>query len=502
LELPLEARNASSASPDADSADEGVPFVRAVLISTYELGHQPLGIASPAAWLRGDGVAVDTLDLSRQVLDPGIIEQADLIAFHLPMHTATRIALAALPDILAVNNRAHLCFYGLYAPMNETHLRSVGAQTILGGEFEDGLLQLTRRLREHNDPVIVRQGPVISTARQLFQVPDRTTLPPLERYGKIVHSGRHLVAGYTESTRGCRHQCRHCPIVPVYGGTLRVVQADVVLADIDQQVTAGAEHITFGDPDFFNAPAHARRIVGAMHERHPHLTYDATIKVEHLVRHADQLPWLRDTGCLFVTTAAETIDDRVLQLFDKRHTTEDFVAAVQLCRDLDLVLTPTFIPFHPWTSVKEFRRLLSLIDELDLVDAVAPVQLTIRLLITAESRLLELPEVGQLLGQFNPESLTYEWSNADTAVDSLHRAVVAHVEDGVQRGFGRTEIFNGVWHIASGFDDAKLPGPRQRRQRVLPTPTEQWFCCAEPLSDTLAHAGSGNSRPGKASTCH
>ncbi len=108
---------------------------------------------------------------------------------------------------------------------------------------------------------------------------------------------------------GCKHRCRHCPIVPVYDGQFRVVPADVVLADIDQQVGAGAEHITFGDPDFFNGPTHARRIVEALHARHPALTYDVTIKVEHLLKHRELLPVLARTGCLFVTSAVEAVDD-------------------------------------------------------------------------------------------------------------------------------------------------------------------------------------------------
>jgi len=467
--------------------------MRIVLISTYEMGRQPVGIASPVAWLRRDQFDVRTLDLSRERLDAHTVESADLIAFHLPMHTATRMAVAALPEVRALNDRAHLCFYGLYASINEPHLRSLGAGTILGGEFEEGLVQLARQLRlEDGSAANLPTGPVISTDRQLFQVPDRTTLPPLDQYARIAHSGRRLVAGYTESTRGCRHLCRHCPVVPVYGGTLRVVPSDVVLADIDQQVAAGAEHITFGDPDFFNGPAHARRIIEAMHARHPEVTYDVTIKVQHLLRHAALLPLLRATGCLFVTTAAETIDDRVLELFDKRHTAADFVAAVQLCRDNDLVLTPTFIPFHPWTSVAEYRRLLSLIDDLDLVDAVAPVQLTVRLLVTAGSRLLELSETRAALGPFDAESLTYEWASADRTVDDLHQAVVGYVEEAIRRGLPRTEVFGGIWHIAGKFDDAAVTAPRQRVPRDLPAPTEQWFCCSEPMSDALAQAGAGS----------
>ena len=108
--------------------------------------------------------------------------------------------------------------------------------------------------------------------------------------------------------------------MPVYQGQFRVVQPEVVLADIAAQVAAGAEHITFGDPDFFNGPTHAMHIVDAMHAAHPRVTFDVTIKVEHLLQHRDLLPRLAASGCAFVTSAVESLDDRVLAFLDKGHT--------------------------------------------------------------------------------------------------------------------------------------------------------------------------------------
>ena len=63
------------------------------------------------------------------------------------MHTATRLAARAAEKVRAANPRAHLCFFGLYASLNEAYLRDLGGQTILGGEFESGLAALARRLR-------------------------------------------------------------------------------------------------------------------------------------------------------------------------------------------------------------------------------------------------------------------------------------------------------------------------------------------------------------------
>ena len=77
--------------------------------------------------------------------------------------------------------------------------------------------------------------------------------------------------------------------MPVYGGPFRAIPIDVVVGDVRAQVAAGAEHISFGDPDFFNGPTHARRIVEAVAKEFPRLTYDVTIKIEHILRHVDML---------------------------------------------------------------------------------------------------------------------------------------------------------------------------------------------------------------------
>ena len=214
-----------------------------VLISTYELGHQPFGLASPAAWLKAEGANVACFDLAVQGLDTQAVIAADLVAFYIPMHIATRIATSLLARIQALNPAAHLCCFGLYASVNEPYLRKLGVDTILGGEFETGLVALVQRLRakELGD----QREPVISLAKQDFLTPDRSGLPPLAKYAFLdLGDGRQRVAGYTEASRGCKHLCRHCPIVPVYNGRFRIVPQAVVLADIRNQVAAGARHIS------------------------------------------------------------------------------------------------------------------------------------------------------------------------------------------------------------------------------------------------------------------
>jgi len=449
-----------------------------VLISTYELGHQPFGLASPAAWLKQAGATVTCLDLAVQRLDKQAVASADLVAFYVPMHTATRIAVSIVGRVKAINPRAHVCFFGLYAPVNENYLRELGADTILGGEFEEGLVSLYRRLSANGSAS--QQEPVISLARQNFLVPDRSGLPGLSQYAWLNLGNRNRrTVGYTEASRGCKHLCRHCPIVPVYGGQFRIVQRNVVLEDIRQQVEAGARHITFGDPDFLNGPGHAIPLVEALHRQFPDLTYDVTIKIEHLLKQATVLPILRDTGCLFVTSAVESMDNTILDIFDKRHTREDFIQVVSLFREVGLTLNPTFVTFTPWTSLEGYLDLLWWISELDLIDNISPIQYAIRLLIPAGSKLLELPIVQERVGDFDEAALCYRWSHPDARVDRLHTDVLDVIKASQERGESRQAIFDRVWQLAH---EAAMSGgtfsvaSHRSPQAPIPHLSEPWYC--------------------------
>jgi radical SAM superfamily enzyme YgiQ (UPF0313 family) len=448
-----------------------------LLISTYELGRQPFGLASPAAWLRNAGHTVASADVSRQPLDPDVVRRAGLVAFYLPMHTATRLALPIIDAVRDLNPDARLCAYGLYAPLNADLLRARGVSSILGGEFEEALVRVAAGT---NHPPA---GPG-DIPRLTFVVPDRAGLPALSSYSSLrVPDGTTRVVGYTEASRGCKHLCRHCPVVPVYDGQFRIVSPDVVLADIRTLVSSGAEHVTFGDPDFFNGIGHALRVVERLARECPGVTYDVTIKIEHLLRYAEHLPRLRDTGCLFVTSAAESVDDRVLALLDKGHTRRDFERAVQLCREAGLTLSPTFVAFTPWTTMDGYRALLGAIDELDLVEHVAPVQLAIRLLLPEGSRLLAVPEVRNLVGGFDPEHLAYPWVHADPRVDRLQRDVGRLV--GAGASLSRAEVFEQVWDLAheEAPDRAADRTRGGRTGLAVPYVDEPWYCCAEPLED-------------------
>jgi len=454
--------------------------VKIALISTYELGRQPFGLASPAAWLESRGHEVVCVDTSRQQLPLDIVTQAGLVAFYLPMHTATRLAVPLIQRILKAQPEAYICCYGLYAPMNQPFLRALGVKTVIGGEFEQALVNLADGAG--SDP------PLISLDRLRFVAPNRSQLPVLSSYATLSLDGASKRVGSTEASRGCKHLCRHCPVVPVYNGVFRIVQRDVVLADIRQQVAMGAEHITFGDPDFFNGPGHAMALVDAVHAEFPGLTYDVTIKIEHLLKHRDLLPRLKTTGCLFIISAVESINDRVLELLDKGHTRADFVAAVRLTREAGLTLTPTFVTFTPWTTLRDFRELLETLFDLDLVENVAPIQLAIRLLIPAGSRLLELPEMRAKLGEFDSSALSYQWRHDDPAVDRL----CAEIQSLIQREERQTDpqrksrraIFARIWDLAH---DRPFPADFHFATcGAVPFLSEAWYCCAEPTSEQLA----------------
>jgi radical SAM superfamily enzyme YgiQ (UPF0313 family) len=448
-----------------------------LLISTYDLGRQPFGLASAAAALKGAGHEVVCADLAKQKVDPADVGRASAIAFFLPMHTATRLAIAVIDRVRTLNPSAHLVAYGLYAPLNAPLLRDHGVRTILGGEFEDDLIRAVDSAAS-TDLATSSDGARPAIARVTFRVPDRTGLPALARYATLQAGDERRLAGYTEASRGCKHRCRHCPIVPVYDGRFRIVPVAIVMDDVAAQVAAGARHVTFGDPDFFNGIGHAKAIVDRFAQRFPGISYDVTIKVEHLLRHDDMLPRLRDTGCAFVTSAVESVDDRVLAALEKGHTRADVERVAARFREIGLVLAPTFVAFTPWTTLDGYRDLLETIERLDLVEQVAPIQLAIRLLVTEGSRLRELDDVRRLLRPFDPRSLTYPWGHPDPRVDRLQKTIESMV--GVTISASRRDVFARVWriaHEAAGveFERLRLPPPRAARA-TIPYLNEPWYC--------------------------
>ena len=437
------------------------------LVSTYELGRQPFGLASPAAWLTRAGLDVTCLDLSRQPFDASIAE-ADLVAFHLPMHTATRLAVPVIARLRDLNPNVEICGYGLYAFLNEAFLRSIGVSHILGAEYEADLV----RLAMDEPPLMASEGGI---QRLKFVTPNRDTLPPLTQYATLQHGAQRRVVGYTEASRGCKHTCRHCPIVPVYEGQFRIIPVDVVMADIERQIEKGAEHVTFGDPDFLNGIGHARRVMQAVARRFPELTYDVTVKVEHLLQHRQLIPELRNTGCVFITSAVELFDAAALEGLQEVQTRGDVERAVDICRTAGVPIAPTFVAFNPWTTLDSYRDFLTEIDRLELVDNVAPIQLGIRLLVTSGSRLVDLNDSDLCLGSYDESRLLYPWCHKDPLIDQLGDDIGALI--GRNLRVPRQVIFNEVWKRAHhGVESAVRKSYGQRQRTEVPYLNEPWYC--------------------------
>jgi hypothetical protein len=481
-----------------------------VLVSCYEPGYQPIAVASPAAFLRQAGYAPLCLDLAvEELAERGLerLARARLIAISAPMHTAMTIGVRLARRVRASNPDAHLCFFGLYAALNQRLLRDAEARpdhpdrgrpladSVLGAECEEQLVALAGRLDARGaagaSPVAADAGRDLAREpprlrRLPYLVPERDDLPPLDRYARLLIGDERRVAGHVEATRGCKYLCRHCPIPPVYGGRFFAVPQAIVLEDARRQVAAGARHITFGDPDFLNSAKHARQVVRALHAEHPSVTFSFTTKVEHVLAHRELFPELAASGCLFVVSAVESLSDTVLRLLDKGHTRDDVAAALSIARQAGISFRPTFVAFTPFTTLDDYLDLCRFIRDRDLEQEVDPVQLAIRLLIPPGSLMLELPELAPFLTGLDVEGLTHTWRHPDPHMDSLEQTVVALVEEAGRDGEAPHATFARIHALA-----ARLAGQPAPPLRLKPRPappahlSESWFCCAQPTQMQL-----------------
>ena len=457
------------------------------LVSTYEMGHQPLGLAAAAACLRADGHDVECLDAAVNPPEVQALQKADIVGISVPMHTAARLGIELARGIRRINPDAHIAFYGLYASPLYDHLTGSGlADSVIGGEYEIGLRALATQLTaETNDVSSLPPGvgPLPVFERQSFLMPDRTGLPALENYCHLSIDDELRLAGYVEASRGCAHTCTHCPLTPVYGGRLRLIQTETMLADIEQLVALGARHITFGDPDWLNAVPHSLAIAEELHRRHPNVTFDATIKVEHLLAQKTLLPHLAELGCLFITSAFESTDDTVLRALQKGHTRDDLKTALGVVTAAGIALRPTWMTFTPWTTAEAFWDLLSFIEDNGLVNNVQPVQYALKLLLPPGSPLVEVIDGQGLLRPFDEKGLTFDWINPDSRLEPLRRQIAQIVEADTALGpDGAAVSYEATFAkvklaaqeaLPEAFASASVtPQPR----KTVPGLTESWFC--------------------------
>ena len=456
-----------------------------LLVACYELGHQPLAVAWPAAFLERAGYRPAVMDLSVEPFDADKVARATLVAISVPMHTALRLGVTVAERVRAANPGCHVCFFGLYASLNAEYLFAHGAQSVIGGEAETVLVELARALEASDGravPGLLRPGREATPhLRRLdFPVPSRAQLPSLKSYAHLERDGRHEPVGYVEASRGCLHVCRHCPIPPVYGGRFFAVPAAVVVADIRQQVAAGARHITFGDPDFLNGPTHALKLARALHAEFQEVSFDFTAKIEHLLRHRVHLRELVPLGCVFIVSAAESLSDTVLAYLDKGHTRADIVAALQATSEAGVELRPTWVAFTPWTRLADYRELLDFVEAEGLVDDVDPVQYALRLLVPPGSLLLGSPAMHPYLGPLEEETLSYRWTHPDSRMDELQEMVSDAVGTAAESTEEAAVTFDRVRALADEAAGehrhpslaARLAPDRLRAPRL----TQAWFC--------------------------
>jgi len=450
--------------------------MRPLLISTYELGHQPLMLAVAQGALLDAGVDVDVLDAHLAAPTADQLRAAPLIAIAVPMHTALRLGLEIVRAARTVGSSARIVMFGLYAPLNAEHLFAAGVDVVLGPEFSEPLVAVARGGNLAGVPGIWLPGvtPELRPSRPGSMRVERRGLAQLESYAHLVQGTTSHKVGYVEATRGCKHTCRHCPITPVYQGRFFALDRDAVLADVDLLVAAGAEHITFGDPDFLNGPAHSLRLVERLHARHPSVTWDATIKVEHILQQPEVFARFKELGCLFVVSAVESFSDHVLTALDKGHTGEDARRAINILRKAGITLRPTFVAFSPWGSAADYLHMLDVIDDEGIHDAVDPVQLAIRLLIPPHSALLETCAHEPWLGPLNPTTLSHVWNHPDPRMDALAHELTDAVGHAAQQDplVTLAQVMALARSRLGSTRPPALPDMKERAPRL----DESWFC--------------------------
>lgn len=449
--------------------------MRVLVLSLYDLGRPPLEALALAEQIRRAGQTdyqVDVVDLAVESWPTDFVAAADVVVLPVPMHTAARMAVEASARIRSGGSGARIACFGLYAHLaggglDEAVDASFGPQHV-HAVFEWLALQPTRV----SVPFRASDVPFDSSSSSVNVSPDR--------YAHLAIGIERRVAGALSASSGCLHRCTHCPVPVAFDGRIKLASVDSVLASARLQIDGGAEHLSFVDPDFLNAPSHARRVVHALRRAHPTVTFDCTVKVEHILRHSEIWPEFAAAGCLFVVSALESVDDEVLRILDKGHTAAQGERAVDVLRSAGIEIRPSLLPFTPWTTVQGVAELFAFAERCDLIDSIDPVQFSIRLLVPQGSLLARHAAMLPYRGAYDLAAMTYRWISAHPGVDALQVRLAAIADDGASGGEPPRQTYarmRAVVAEALGPDQTILAasigyGATEARPKM----TEPWFC--------------------------
>ena len=432
--------------------------MKILLTSFYDLGKQPKIIAEIVDRYNSAEIDFDFFDFS--VEDQNIdLENYDVLGIYAPMHTATILSIEYIKDKKLPNK---MFTFGLYGSVLEDFNSSIRYIK----DIESDELALFLEINDDHQFSLKNN------------IPNRQIFPDISNYAHLVDGSNNLIAGSVETTYGCKHSCTHCPVPISFNGTFKTYSLEKIVSDVENQVNQGAKHISFNDPDFFNGPIHALKILESLNEKFPSITYDSTIKVEHILKYKKYFKELSSLNMVFVISAFETTNDLVLSILEKNHTSNDLNNSIEISQDFGIDIRPTWMPFSPWTELNDLSNIVKLIEKYELRETVDPIQLTIKLLIPKHSLIIKKPEINKYLGNYEKNSLSFKWEYENNDVEKLQSSLFDFILNNSE--LNEHKQYLGMVNIIEKYTDTKLLTNSSYDFKNVPKLSETWFCCAEP----------------------
>lgn len=415
---------------------------KVLLVSNFEGGFQPMTVASAITPLVKAGFDVSVLDTYVDGIQEEMFDEPHMVAISIPLFDALFAGIEIAALVRKRNPRAHITFFGQYATINATRLAGKYSDTCVSGEWDVPLVALARHLSGDTqlmlpgivDSEMAARGETVHPyiSRDEIHLPTRDMLPPLHKYPQKqveVLLGHEAVVGSTEIARGCHHKCLYCSVYAAYDGKVNTLEESIVLEDVRNLVKGGMTHLTFVDADFFNTKHQGIKILRQLHAEFPELTYDFTLRVDHILENKEYLTEMAGLNVKFVTSALEFPTQEVLDAVAKYTSLEDVEEAVSFLRGTGIKLNPTFIMFNPWIGLEDLAAFRAFVEKNDLDNIIDPIQYETRLHLYKGSPLLQTASVQAL--DLTEEEFHVDWKHPDPRVDELYFSSLTPQEEGV-----------------------------------------------------------------------
>lgn len=171
---------------------------------------------------------------------------------------------------------------------------------------------------------------------------------------------------FWNTSQGCPYHCGFCCTAAVYSRRWSSVKAERTLDEIEVLVKRyGVNGILFSEDNFFTDENRVKAVCEGLISRNLKIRWSTDARIDKIIKFPDEFfSLLKRSGCAKLYLGAESGDQEILNLIDKRIKVEDTVKAAELLHRHDILAEFFLIVGFPLNPERDLQKTMEMMRQI------------------------------------------------------------------------------------------------------------------------------------------